>query len=92
MATYPFKQPEKDRGLGERLIAAAHQRVLRLGYRRMWRALQLNIPRQRPRRRRCGSDMRLPDATQPNSIWNDDLAHNRRVNGRASKMPCAIDE
>ncbi len=65
VATYTLKQPEKDRSLGEQLMAAA-QEVPRFGYRRMsawlalgesrvrrmWRALQLNIPRRRPRRRR----------------------------------------
>jgi len=65
VATYTLKQPEKDRRLGEQLIAAA-QEVPRFGYRRMpawlalgesrvrrmWRALQLNIPRRRPRRKR----------------------------------------
>lgn len=34
VATYTLKQPEKDRSLGERLMAAA-QEVPRFGYRRM---------------------------------------------------------
>ena len=40
VATYTLKQPEKDRSLGERLMAAAHE-VPRFGYRRMsaWLAL-----------------------------------------------------
>lgn len=72
--TYTLKQPEKDRSLGERLMAA----WLALGesrVRRMWRALQLNIPRRRPRRRRCGDGIRVPGATQPNSVWNYDSVH-----------------
>ncbi|WP_156440146.1 IS3 family transposase [Burkholderia savannae] len=105
VATYTLKQPEKDRNLGERLIAAA-QEVPRFGYRRMsawlalgesrvrrmWRALQLNIPRRRPRRRRCGNDIRLPGATQPNSVWSYDFVHDQLVDGRALKMLCVIDE
>lgn len=105
VATYTLKHPEKDRSLGERLIAAA-QEVPRFGYRRMsawlalsesrvrrmWRALQLNIPRRRPRRRRCGSDIRLPGATQPNSVWSYDFVHDQLVDGRALKMLCVIDE
>ncbi|MGT0191455.1 IS3 family transposase [Burkholderia pyrrocinia] len=105
VATYTLKQPEKDRSLGERLIAAA-QEVPRFGYRRMsawlalgesrvrrmWRALQLNIPRRRPRRRRCGNDIRLPGATQPNSVWSYDFVHDQLVDGRALKMLCVIDE
>ncbi|CBW76749.1 Transposase (plasmid) [Mycetohabitans rhizoxinica HKI 454] len=35
--------------------------------RRMWQALQLNIAQRCPRRRRCGNDIGLPGATQPNS-------------------------
>ncbi len=105
VATYTVKQLEKDRSLGERLMAAA-QEVPRFGYRRMsvrlalsesrvrrmWRALQLNIPRRRPRRRCCGNDIRLPGATQPNSVWSYDIVHDRLVDGRALKMLCVIDE
>jgi len=83
VATYAFKQPEKDWSVGERLIAAS-QEVPRFGYRRipawlslgesrvrgLWRALKLNIPKRRPGRRRCGSDIRLPEATPSNSVWN----------------------
>lgn len=104
VATYTLKQPEKDRSLGERLIAAA-QEVPRFGYRRMsawlalgesrvrrmWRALQLNIPRRRPRRRRGGNDIRLPGATQPNSVWSYDFVHDQLVDGRTLKMLCVID-
>ncbi len=78
---------------------AAVQEVPRFGYRRMsawlalgesrvrrmWRALQLNIPRRRPRRRRCGTDIRLPGATQPNSVWSYDFVHDQLVDGRALK-------
>ncbi|WDD90348.1 IS3 family transposase (plasmid) [Burkholderia sp. FERM BP-3421] len=105
VATYTLKQPEKDRSLGEQLMAAA-QEVPRFGYRRMsawlamgesrvrrmWRALLLNIPRRRPRRRRCGNDIRLPGATQPNSVWSYDFVHDQLVDGRALKMLCVIDE
>ncbi|RQS01522.1 IS3 family transposase, partial [Burkholderia sp. Bp9002] len=60
--------------------------------RRMWRTLRLNIPRRRPRRRRCGNDIRLPGATQPNSVWSYDFVHDQLVDGRALKMLCVIDE
>lgn len=76
---------------------AAAQEVPRFGYhrmpawralgesrvRRMWRALQLNIPRRRPRRRRCGNDIRLPGATQPNSVWSYDFVHDQLVRDAA---------
>ncbi len=102
---YKPKQPKKDRLLGEQLIAAS-QEVPRFGYRRisawlslgesrvrrLWRALKLSIPRRRPRRRRCGSDIRLPDATRPNSVWSYDFVHDQLVDGRVLKMLCVIDE
>lgn len=71
VATYELKQPGKDRELGVRLMATA-QEFPRFGYRRsavwikeserrvkrLWKRLGLNLPRRRPRRRRCGTDMR----------------------------------
>lgn len=74
--------------MAERLLAASPH-VPRFGYRRMaawlglgearvrrqWRALGLNIPRRRPRRRRSGSDIRLPGAVRPNSVWSYDFVH-----------------
>ncbi|KVS57702.1 integrase [Burkholderia cepacia] len=105
MATYTLKQLEKDRSLGVQLMAAA-QEVPRFGYRRMsarlalgesrvrrmWRALRLNIPRRRPRRRCCGNDIRLSGATQHNLVWGYDFVHDQLVDGRALKMLCVIDE
>ncbi|AFQ46706.1 transposase B [Burkholderia cepacia GG4] len=105
MPAYKPKQPEKDRLLGEQLIAAS-QEVPRFGYRRisawlslgesrvrrLWRNLKLSIPRRRPRRRRCGSDIRLPGATRPNSVWSYDFVHDQLVDGRVLKMLCVIDE
>jgi putative transposase len=60
--------------------------------RRMERALKLNFPAWRPRRRRRGSDIRLPGATQPNSAWSFDFVHDQLVEGRVLKMLCVIDE
>lgn len=105
VAGYVPKQPQKDRTLAEQLMAAS-QEVPRFGYRRMaawlnqgesrvrrlWQALKLGIPKKRPRRRRCGSDIRLPGATQPNSVWSYDFVHDQLVDGRSLKMLCVIDE
>lgn len=105
VATNTLKEPQKDRSLGEQLIAAA-QEVPRFGYRRisawlalgesrvrrMWRALQLDLPRRRPRRRRCGDDVRLPGAKHPYSVWNYNFVHDQLVDGRALKTLCVIDE
>lgn len=102
---YVLKQPGKDRLMGQRLITAS-QDVPRFGYRRMaawlslsesrvrrlWRTLGLNIPRRRPRRRRSGSDIRLPGAVRPNAVWSYDFVHDQLVDGRVLKLLCVIDE
>jgi hypothetical protein len=80
-----LKQPDKDKALGAQLIEASG-RYPRFGYRRiavmtdqsvgrvwrLWNSLGLNLPKRRPRKRRCGTDMRIPGATQPNSVWTYD--------------------
>ena len=105
IASYAPVQPAKDQVLAEQLMAAS-PKVPRFGYRRMaawlglgearvrrqWRSLGLNIPRRRPRRRRCGSDIRLPGAVRPNAVWSYDFVHDQLVDGRALKMLCVIDE
>ena len=102
---YALKQPGKDRVMGQRLMTAS-QDVPRFGYRRMaawlslsesrvrrlWRTLGLNIPRRRPRRRRSGSDIRLPGAVRPNAVWSYDFVHDQLVDGRVLKLLCVIDE
>lgn len=102
---YELKQPVKDQRLGERLIESS-QELPRFGYRRtalwldvslcrvkrLWKQLGLQLPRRRPRRRRCGSDMRLPGATHPNSVWCYDFVHDRFADGRAFRMLCVLDE
>jgi putative transposase len=105
ISSYEPTQPEKDRAVAEKLLTASPQ-VPRFGYRRMaawlalgearvrrqWRALGLNIPRRRPRRRRSGSDIRLPGAVRPNAVWSYDFVHDQMVDGRALKLLCVIDE
>lgn len=105
VACYALRQPDKDRALGDRLMRAS-QEVPRFGYRRMaawvassesrvrrmWRRLGLNIPRRRPRRRRSGSDIRLPGAVRPNAVWSYDFVHDQLVDGRVLKLLCVVDE
>lgn len=102
---YELKQPAKDKRLADRLIESSQQ-LPRFGYRRtalwldvslcrvkrLWKQLGLQLPRRRPRRRRCGSDMRLPGATHPNSVWCYDFVHDRFADGRAFRMLCVLDE
>lgn len=105
ITSYVPRQAVKDRSVAEKLLAASPQ-VPRFGYRRMaawldlgegrvrrqWRALGLNIPRRRPRRRRSGSDIRLPGAVRPNAVWSYDFVHDQMVDGRSLKLLCVIDE
>ena len=102
---YELRQPSKDRVLAEQLMATS-QAYPRFGYRRsaawldhglsrvrrLWGELGLNLPRRRPRRRRCGTDMRLPGAPRPNSVWSYDFVHDRLANQRAIRMLCVVDE
>ena len=102
---YELRQPVKDKALGERLIASS-QELPRFGYRRtalwlevslcrvrrLWKRLGLQLPRRRPRRRRCGTDMRLPGATHPNSVWCYDFVHDRFADGKAFRLLCVLDE
>jgi transposase InsO family protein len=105
VTSYAPTQAAKDKAVADRLLAASPQ-VPRFGYRRMaawldlgearvrrlWRELGLNIPRRRPRRRRSGSDIRLPGAVRPNAVWSYDFVHDQMVDGRSLKLLCVIDE
>ena len=105
VAHYRLRQPAKDRELGKRLMSTA-QAYPRFGYRRsaawldeglsrvrrLWRQLGLNLPRRRPRRRRCGTDMRVLGATQANSVWSYDFVHDRLATQRTIRLLCVLDE
>lgn len=105
VAGYELRQPQKDRELGSRLIATS-QEFPRFGYRRsafwigeterrvkrLWSRIGLSLPRRRPRRRRCGTDMRLLGATQTNHVWSYDFVHDRLAGKRTIRMLCVLDE
>jgi transposase InsO family protein len=105
IGSYELKQLEKDNIIAAQLIEASG-RYPRLGYRRiavmtgksmgsvwrLWSRLGLNLPRRRPRKRRCGTDMRIPGATRPNSVWTYDFVHDRLANGSQLKLLCVLDE
>lgn len=105
VACYRLRQPEKDKSIGERLVTLSQQ-YPRFGYRRaaiwvrlgetrvrrLWRTLGLQLPRRRPRRRRCGTDVRLPGATMANTVWTYDFLFDRLASGTMLKMLCVLDE
>ena len=55
-------------------------------------ATDRGLSKRRPQRRRCGSDIRLPGAVTPNSVWTYDFVHDRLANGTAIKLLCVLDE
>jgi transposase InsO family protein len=105
VACYRLQQPEKDRPYADRLIATSQQ-FPRFGYRRMavwlslsekrvrrlWSQLKLQLPRRRGRKRRLGTDVRLPGAPRPNSVWTYDFVHDRLADKTNLKLLCVLDE
>lgn len=102
---YELRQPARDAELAGRIQDVAQQ-FPRFGYRRvaawldvsdkrlwrMWSHMGLALPKRRPRRRRCGTDIRLPNAMVPNTVWSYDFVHDRTADNRALKLLCVLDE
>lgn len=105
VAEYRLRQPAKDQPIAKQLVDTS-QRYPRFGYRRtaawldlgqrrvrrLWRQLKLQLPKRRPRRRRCGSDIRLIGAPRPNTVWTYDFVFDRTASGRVIKLLCVLDE
>ena len=105
VATYRLQKALKDQPILEQLVATS-QSFPRFGFRRaaawlslgqkrvrrLWRQLGLQLPRRRPRRRRCGTDIRLPGAPTPNAVWTYDFVFDQTANGRILKLLCVLDE
>jgi transposase InsO family protein len=105
VAGYKLVQPGKDLGLGQTLRETSG-RYPRFGYRRiavmcghsearvwrLWHGLKMSLPRRRPRRRRSGSDIRLPGATQPNAVWCYDFVEDRTAMGSKLRLLTVLDE
>jgi transposase InsO family protein len=105
VAGYILKQPQKDQQLGQ-VLRETSGRYPRFGYRRvavmsghsegrvwrLWHALKMGLPKRRPRRRRCGSDIRLPGATAVNSVWSYDFVEDRTASGSKLRLLTVLDE
>lgn len=102
---YTPVQPVKDRALEQTLRETAG-RYPRFGYRRiavmsdesvhrvwrLWHELKLALPKRRPRRRRNAMDVRLPNATMPNSVWSYDFVEDRTASGSKLRLLTVLDE
>jgi putative transposase len=105
VAGYILKQPNKDLQLGQTLREVSG-RYPRFGYRRvavmsgesvhrvwrLWHAMKMALPKRRPRRRRSGSDIRIPGAVQPNSVWSYDFVEDRLASGSKLRLLTVLDE
>lgn len=102
---YALRQPAKDEQLAE-VLRETSGRYPRFGYRRvavmsgqsehrvwrLWHSLQMGLPKKRPRRRRSGSDIRLPGATQANAVWSYDFVEDRTAAGSKLRLLTVLDE
>lgn len=68
-------------------LAMSQKRV-----RRLWSQLGLQLPRRRSRKRRLGTEIRMPGAPIPNSVWTYDFVHDRLADKTALKLLCVLDE
>lgn len=59
---------------------------------RLWHALKMGLPKRRARRRRSGSDIRLPGATQINSVWSYVFVEDRTAGGSKLRLLTVLDE
>jgi putative transposase len=60
---------------------------------RLWKREGLPLPRKRPRRRRQGPRVELPQrALQPHHVWTYDLLFDRTESGQALKILIVLDE
>lgn len=105
VACYGLRQPVKDEPYVAQLVQTSQQ-YPRFGYRRMafwlswsqkrvrrlWSQQGLQLPRRRGRKRRLGTDVRVPGAPVPNSVWTYDFVHDRLADKSALKLLCVLDE
>jgi transposase InsO family protein len=105
VSCYRLRQPAKDQPHVAQLLQTS-QEYPRFGYRRMafwlslsetrvrrlWSQQGLQLPRRRSRKRRLGTEVRVPGAPIPNSVWTYDFVHDRLADKTALKLLCVLDE
>ncbi len=59
---------------------------------RIWKMLNLQLPKRRPRRRRPGSDPMKLLSEHTNHVWSYDFISDRTANGHKLKILAVVDE
>ncbi len=59
---------------------------------RIWRMLNLQLPKKRPRRKRPGSDPIKLQSEHTNHVWSYDFVSDRAANGQKLKILVVVDE
>jgi putative transposase len=59
---------------------------------RVWRGMELQVPRRRARKRLRSTGLRPVPATKVNHVWAYDFVHDRCANGQKLKLLTVIDE
>jgi len=79
-----------------RITALLRRQELRVNAKRIyriWKSAGLALPRKRPRRRRKGPAVELPQrAHRPNHVWTYDFLFDRTESGQALKILIVLDE
>jgi len=59
---------------------------------RIWRMLNLQLPRRRPKKKRPGRDPITPVSIRANHVWSYDFVSDRTADGRKLKILAVVDE
>ena len=59
---------------------------------RLWKMLNLQLPKRRPRRRRPGTDPMTLESAHNNHVWSYDFISDRTANGQKLKILVVVDE
>jgi putative transposase len=60
--------------------------------RRLWHRMGLSLPKRRPRRRVCSTNLRPVSANAANQVWAYDFVHDSCANGQKLKLLTVVDE
>ncbi len=59
---------------------------------RIWKMLNLQLPKRRPKKKRPGGDLITPVSVRANHVWSYDFVSDRTADGRKLKILAVVDE